>query len=101
MPTNLPSLAPAQPRPFPCISPRHRPRAVAVPVLLAIGTGLVVGAGGCYSRVVESKGLGAEQTEPEYRSNTALDRAYDRLTQPPEPERPTRRPLGGGAPRVW
>jgi hypothetical protein len=80
---------------------RRRAHALAIVVPLAIGTGLMAALGGCYSRVVESKGFGAAQTEPEYRSNTALDRAYDRLTETPEPERPTRRPLGGGAPRVW
>ncbi len=45
---------------------------------------------GCYERVVSSKGVGAKQEAEGYRSNTALDRAYDDLVgandKPPPPK---------------
>ena len=48
--------------------------------LLILGfVGLLTVAGGCYERVVASKGLGSDSIQPTYRSNTAADRAYDSM----------------------
>lgn len=44
--------------------------------------------GGCYERTVSAKGLGATgmTIQPSNRSNTALDRWYDRVTSEPTPQ---------------
>lgn len=57
-------------------TPQARTRAIAL--LLITATGATTG--GCYERVVSSKGMGAQQAEGGYRSDTYLDRAYDDLT---------------------
>lgn len=40
---------------------------------------IALGAGGCYSRTVETRGVGGRTTsvQKSYRSDTSLDRAYD------------------------
>ncbi len=42
---------------------------------------------GCYERVVSSNGIGATAADVQspYRSETAADRAFDRLVQSPKP----------------
>jgi hypothetical protein len=43
--------------------------------------------GGCYERVVSSSGMGATSADVQgpYRSETAADRAFDRLVKPDKP----------------
>lgn len=43
--------------------------------------------GGCYERVVSSNGIGAGSADVKapYRSETAADRAFDRLVKPEKP----------------
>lgn len=43
--------------------------------------------GGCYERVVSSNGIGATSADVKnpYRSETAADRAFDRLVKPDKP----------------
>lgn len=43
---------------------------------------------GCYERVVGAKGVGASyaDVQSEYRSNTALDRAWDSMFTPAKPQ---------------
>lgn len=43
--------------------------------------------GGCYERVVSSNGIGATAADVQapYRSDTAADRAFDRLVKPERP----------------
>lgn len=54
--------------------------------------------GGCYERVVSSKGLGAQQSEGGYRSDTMLDRAYDDLTGADEKPKQGRPKVGAFRP---
>ena len=46
-------------------------------MILGLGLCGVLTSSGCYERVVKSSGLGGATTQPPYRSNTLLDRAYD------------------------
>jgi hypothetical protein len=43
--------------------------------------------GGCYERVVSSNGIGATAADVKksYRSETAADRAFDRMVRPEKP----------------
>lgn len=47
----------------------------------------IMASGGCYHRVVSTKGLGGmgKPTDDPYRSDTAADRAVDRLTGASQP----------------
>lgn len=57
---------------------------------------LVVAFSGCYERTVSAKGLGAKGTTVQegYRSNTALDRAWDSLFSDPKESKPVPRNPG-------
>ena len=59
---------------------------------------LVVAFTGCYERTVSAKGLGAKNTTVQegYRSNTALDRAWDSLFNDPKEAKPVPRNTGIG-----
>ncbi|MBS0195776.1 MAG: hypothetical protein JSR77_03370 [Planctomycetes bacterium] len=60
---------------------------------LSLVTLLAACATGCYERVVRSDGIGASHSDvqPEYRSDTALDRAWDSMFSPPKsPDRSKR-----------
>lgn len=62
----------------------HRHRAV---VMGATVFAVLCGMTGCYERVVGAKGLGASYStiQPEYRSDTAADRAWDTMFNPAKP----------------
>jgi hypothetical protein len=59
------------------------PRAVLVGLILCLA------AGGCYQRVVHSRGLGSPRAQQGYRSDTAADRWLDEALTP-EPTTRTR-----------
>ncbi|MBX3409464.1 MAG: hypothetical protein KF859_06210 [Phycisphaeraceae bacterium] len=59
---------------------RPQRRSVAALVLLTL---CCLTTAGCYERVVRADGLGGSgKVEPSARSNTAVDRAWDRLWEP-------------------
>lgn len=66
--------------------------------LVAVAAASIAMLGGCYERTVSAKGLGARNTvvQEGYRSNTALDRAWDSLFADPAESKPVPRNAGIG-----
>lgn len=79
-----------KPVPATCSTRPVQRRSLAAWALLAIAATCP----GCYERVVSSKGVGAQEAQPGYRSNTMLDRAYDDLTGAGQKSAPSRAKVG-------
>jgi hypothetical protein len=62
---------------------------------------IVVAAGGCYERTVSAKGIGAMGTNVQdgYRSDTAMDRAWDSMFADPRSAKPVPKNPGVGSVR--
>ncbi len=66
--------------------------------MVVVVAACVMGLCGCYERTVSAKGLGAKGTTVQegYRSDTALDRAWDSLFSSPKEAKPVPRNTGIG-----